>query len=47
MVPFSACSVKDHRGQYNAYENVWYNIYFYYVISIDVMEGKVETWTLK
>lgn len=47
MVPFSVCSVKDHQGQYNVYENVWYNRYFYFAISIDVIEGKMEIWILK
>lgn len=46
MVPFTVCSVKDHQGQYNAYENVWYNRCFYYVTSIDAIKGKwrPEPW---
>lgn len=49
MVPFSVCSVKDRQGQYNVYENVWYNRYFYFAISIDVIEGKMEIdlWKIK
>lgn len=40
------CSLKDHWGQYNAYENVWYNRYFYYVTSLMLWEGKwrPEPW---